>query len=192
MLLSEKDISIVNTLVRHFYDVVPREYNTYCSLTARIVQSVLQHFSIDAKLVPCQIWLATGDHNYVIGFVGKRDPKKWDGHVVCRAKSMIVDAALKHFSHEFGLTVPSIISSHCFEVPTTVISRCDMSADAHFWWHYPPVSPEFDLTIPEEPRELVEKYAALVIKHLADPAIASELLLQGETSAEVAAGASSR
>jgi hypothetical protein len=92
MQLSDRDIALVNALVTHFYDVVPREYTTYCSLTARIVQSVLQHLGIAAQLLPCQVWLVTDDHNFIVGFVGKVSPRKWDGHVVCRAKSVIIDA----------------------------------------------------------------------------------------------------
>jgi hypothetical protein len=73
---------------------------------------------------------------------------------------------LKHFEVEFGLNVPSIVSTPCFDVPTTVISRCDLNSDARLWWHYPPAAPGLDLNIPEEPHDLVAKFASPLIERL--------------------------
>ncbi len=190
MQLSEKDTAIVHAVVSHFYDVVPHEYKTYCALTARIVQAVLLHFGIDAKLLPCQVWLTTDGQNYVVGFLGTGSPLKWDGHVVCRAENLIIDAALTHFEKEFGMHVPGVVSSPCFNVPTQVISRCDLNTGATFWWHYPPASPEFDLNIPSQPRELIATCASRLIEHLRDPAIARDISSPRGTKLETAADAS--
>jgi hypothetical protein len=167
MQLNEKDIALINALVVQFYAIVPHEYKTYCALTSRIAQRVLKHFGIDASLQPCQVWLVTENHNFIVGFVGKPSSRKWDGHVVCRAGGLIIDAALQHFAREFGMQVPSIVSSVCFRVPTQVISRRDLSTDSRLWWHYPPASPTVDLRIPDEPDVLVARYAAPLIEFLA-------------------------
>lgn len=184
MQLSEKDTALVHALTTHFYDIVPHEYKTYCARTARIMQAVLLHFGIDAKLLPCQVWLTTEGHNYVVGFLGNTSPAKWDGHVVCRAKDLIIDAALTHFEKQFGLRVPGVVSSPCFTVPTQVISRCDLSAGACLWWHYPPASPEFDLNIPSQPREMIAQYATQLIAHIGSPAIARIISLRHGTAHE--------
>jgi hypothetical protein len=181
MQLRERDIYLVNALVAHFYDVVPPEYKTYCVLTSRISQRVLKHFGIDAQLLPCQVWLVTENHNFIVGFHGKPGPGKWDGHVVCRAGSLIIDAALQQFEAEFGVQVPSVIASSCFGFPTQVLSRRDLAHDSRFWWHYPPVSPNVDLRVPDEPDALIARYAAPLIELLATlgPAGASAYLPRG-------------
>ncbi len=55
MQLSERDVALINALASHFYEVVPHEYKTFCSLTSRISQAVLIRFGIDAQLQPCQV-----------------------------------------------------------------------------------------------------------------------------------------
>jgi hypothetical protein len=175
MQLREQEIALINAMATHFYDVVPHEYKTYCALTARISQAVLSHFGMEATLVPCQVWLATPDHNYVVGFVGKGVSGKWDGHVVCKVGSVIVDMALKHFEKEFGLNTPSAIVTPCFDVPTQVISRHDLAAGARFWWHYPPASPGIDLNVPDEPPDVVAKHAGRLIELLSMQRASGEL-----------------
>jgi hypothetical protein len=175
MQLNEKDIALVNSLVTRFYDVVPHEYKTFCAFTARITQSVLMHFGIDARLLPCQVWLVTDKQNYVVGFLGESSPGKWNGHVVCSAGGVIVDAALKHFETEFGLIVPNVISTPCFNVPTQVISRCDLGAGARLWWHYPPTTAGIDPHIPDQRQDLVNRYAAQLIEHLENTEIARDI-----------------
>lgn len=171
MELTQKDMAVVNALVTHFYDVVPHKFSTYCALTARIVQSVLKHHGIHGKLIPCQVWLVTEKQNYIVGFLGDPGPGKWDGHVICRAKNFIVDAALKHFEVDFGMGVPGIIAAHCFEVPTQVISRRDLNASSSLWWHYPPTEPHINLSVPEQPEEIITRYADELIRFLALPPV---------------------
>jgi hypothetical protein len=175
MQLNARDIALVNSLVTCYYDVVPHEYKTYCALTACITQSVLKHFGLDAKLLPCQVWLVTEEKNFVVGFLGKANPRKWDGHVVCRAGNLIVDAALKHFEKEFGLNVPSIASTSCFNVPTQVIACCDLSKGARFWWHYPPATPGIQLNVPDEPQDVIAKFATQLIERLASTGIVRDI-----------------
>lgn len=171
---TEQDIAVINALVTQFYDVVPLEYRTYCALTSRISAAVLAHFGIEARLVPCQMWLATPDNNYVVGFLGKTSEQpRWDGHVVCRSGHVIIDAALKNFERDFGLNVPNIGAISCFDVPAQVISRYDLTADSRIWWHYPPDSPGLDISIPEELPEVVERYAAQLVRRMSDTLPAS-------------------
>ena len=147
MQLNDTDIAVIGALVTHFYDVVPRELQTYCALTSRISQTVLSHFGIQATLQPCQVWLVTDERNFVVGFVGRPNPRKWDGHVVCRAGNMIIDAALMHFTKQFGLQTPGIVASTCFDVPSQVISRRDLGVGSRLWWHHPPVLPGIDTRV---------------------------------------------
>lgn len=83
-----EDVKVLEALALQFYDVVPSEYKTYCTMTARIAQKVLGSFDVETTLQPCQVWYATPNHNYVVGFTGQA-PKdgKWDGHVICRTNS---------------------------------------------------------------------------------------------------------
>ncbi len=85
---------------------------------------------------------------------------------MCKAGTIIIDAALKHFEKEFGLNVPNTVVSPCFDVPTQVISRRDLGTAARLWWHYPPAAPGLDVNAPEEPADVVEKYAALLAERL--------------------------
>ncbi len=178
----EKKILVVDALVENFYSVVPHELKTYCSVTSRITQATLKHFGVETRLLPCQVWVATADHNYVVGFVGKVPVNgKWDGHVVCSGDGFIVDAALRHFNVEFGLTVPSIVAAEKFAVPTQVISRVNLDTASRLWWYMPPVSDDIDLNVPQEPPEVIAKYSALLIERLSKlPAIATERVEQSE------------
>lgn len=156
---------LVQVVGRHLYEVVPLNYATYCSFTARIVQVVLAHFGQACELVPCQIWYCRPDQTYVIGFLGHPAPGKWDGHVVCRAGHWLMDTAVHHFAKEFGLDVPKVVAAPCFEFPTQAIAKWDVSDTDRVWWHHPPLG--VDATPPQEPKELIDKYAQLLIKKVA-------------------------
>ena len=148
----------------HLYEVVSPEYATYCSYTSRIVKSVLAHFGQASELVPCQIWYCQPGHTYVIGFLGRPAPGKWDGHVVCQAGNWIVDTAVQHFSKHFGLAVPKVVVAPCFDFPTLAIAKWDVSDTDRVWWHPPPI--EADAVVPEEPVNLIEEYARQLIARL--------------------------
>ena len=121
---------LLDRLARSFYEVVPHEYKTYCSLTARIAQRVLQRFGIACECVPCQVWYSQPHHHYVIGFLGPQNPNhnpgKWDGHVVCCTDRWLLDTATHHFQREFGLTAPDVVLTPClrFQAPHWRTCNC--------------------------------------------------------------------
>jgi hypothetical protein len=167
MEMPQRELLLANNLVESFYQIVPTELSTYCSLTASIAKKVLLHFGVEADLLPCQIWLTTPEQNFVVGFTGKSSvPGKWNGHVVCSTANIIVDAALRNFTRDFDLTVPRIAAAHRFQVPTQVIARLNLNVQNGLWWHCPPDSDEIDLRIPNEPPELIAKYSAQLIEHM--------------------------
>lgn len=157
-------VPLLHDVGLHLYEVVPPHYATYCSFTSRIVKSVLSHFGLACELVPCQIWYCQPAQSYVIGFLGRPAPGKWDGHVVCRADNWIVDAAIHHFTKHFELDVPKVVVAACFEFPTQAIAKWDVSGTDRVWWHPPPAGVE--AVVPEEPLDLIEGYAQGLIERL--------------------------
>lgn len=153
--------ALIERLAHHFYQVVPSQYKTYCAFTSQIVQKVLVHFGVPCERVPCQIWYVKPDHIYVIGFLGKNEPHKWDGHVVCCAQNILIDTATHHFEREFDLKVPWVVITRMFEFPTTSMAHMNVNATDTLWWQPPPHG--VDATPPEEPRDLVEAFAGQLI-----------------------------
>lgn len=166
--MPERITELVNALAESFYKLVPHELSTYCSVTSKISQRVLQHFGIEATLVPCQIWLTTPEQNFVVGFTGEpAAPGKWNGHVVCGTRDLIIDAALHNFTRDFALTLPRIAACRRFNVLSQVIARLDLNRQNALWWHHPPHCGQIDLNIPAEPPGLIAKYAAQLIEYIA-------------------------
>ncbi len=158
--------ALMQRLAGIFYHIVPETYRTYCSFTSDIIQSVLRHFGIPCKRVPCQLWYTRPDHIYIIGFLGKEIPGKWDGHVVCCTDdNILVDAATHNFARDFGLAVPWLVMTKMFEFPTAAIAHRALSSTDALWWHPPPQG--IDARPPQEPTELVEKFAIQLITELA-------------------------
>jgi len=54
-ILTDAENQIVDELRLAFYELVPAELRTYCSLTSRISQEVLNKFAIRNELMPCQL-----------------------------------------------------------------------------------------------------------------------------------------
>ena len=160
----QEPATLLQALGRHFYEVVPLKYATYCSFTSRIAKAVLVHFGLPCELQPCQIWYCQPDHTYVIGFLGRPAKGKWDGHVVCRSGQWLLDTSIHHFAKEFDLPVPYVVSSACFEFPTQALSKWDVNASDRVWWHHPPQGA--DVMPPEEPQEIIDGYAAKLIEKL--------------------------
>ncbi len=155
----------LKTLADTFYEVVPLELRTYCSLTSAISKAVLQHFEIQSRIVPCQLWCAAPAHNYVIGFIGnKKTERKWDGHAICMAGNWLVDTALHHLHTEFQIPVPPVAVLEAFAIPTQIIGRADLSNQHTIWWHKPP--PGADTKLPKNPQSLISKYAVGLIDRL--------------------------
>lgn len=156
---------LLRQVAQHFYAVVPQEFRTYCVLTSEIARQTLRHFGVEAALAPCQLWGATPDKNFVLGFLGKdRGARKWDGHVVCRAGSWLLDTAAAHFEKDFGHTAPDVALVRQFEVPTQILARTTLSPDNQLWWLRPPEGAE--LRLPTEPAELIEQHARRLIARL--------------------------
>lgn len=165
--------ALIDKLAHSFYEVVPHQYRTYCSFTSQIIQQVLVHFDVPCKRVPCQIWYTQPDHIYVIGFLGKDTPQKWDGHVVCCTDHLLIDAATHHFERDFGLQVPWTVVTPLFEFPTPALAHTNISATDAIWWQPPPA--QTDTPPPLEPQALVDQYATELIQRLeaVQPATAS-------------------
>lgn len=156
--LSLRQASLVQALAQAFYEVVPGELRTYCSLTARIAQAALEKLDVPAHLTPCQVWLTAPGNNYVVGFLGNAPREgKWDGHVVCSAGDWFLDTALSHFKLEFGKDTPAVIAGRTFQVRTSMIARVDLNPSERLAWITPPEGAES--TPPDEPPELVARYA---------------------------------
>jgi hypothetical protein len=156
--------ALIEKLAHIFYEVVPVQYRTYCSFTSEIIAKVLAHHGLPCRRVPCQMWYTQSDHIYVIGFLGKNTPAKWDGHVVCCVGNLLIDAATHHFEREFGLSVPSVIVTPMFEFPTPALAHINVNTTDAIWWQPPPEG--VDTTPPEEPQALVAQYADALIHRL--------------------------
>lgn len=147
---------IFTALGNAFYNVVPAQYKTFCSLTALISQRALRHFGIDARVVPCQAWYAGPDGNFIVGFYKNDAPDKWEGHAICLADGWLIDAAMHHFRKHVGLEVADIICKRTFDIVSNVISRFDVNDRQRIWWIQAPQ--ELDTRIPDEPLALVAQY----------------------------------
>ena len=159
------ELRILETLKIMYYEVVPPNLRTYCSLTSEISKAVLRHFGIETSLLPCQVWYASPNKKIAIGFIGNKPrPNKWDGHVVCTAGSYFIDAALLHFNVEFGINVPAVAVCQKCSLPSQVIGLMDMNDKEWLWWHHPPQG--VDLAMPQVPHELISEYSAKLIDRL--------------------------
>ena len=162
--LNKGQLSILSELSKVYYRIIPRDYLTYCSLTAEISVSVLQHFGIAAHLVPCQVWLAGPDKNLIVGFTQVKMPGKWDGHVVCVAQDWLIDAATHHFKKDFGVDVPDLILARRFPISSSAISRYDLDQNTRLWWLNPP--PAADTRLPPSASEVVKNMSQMLIREL--------------------------
>ena len=148
--------------------MVPSEYRTFCSFTSQIVQQVLEHFGVACQRLPCQLWYCQPNHIYVLGFLGPDNPAytpdKWDGHVVCCADHILIDAATHHFEREFGLPVPWVVTTPMFGFPTPALARASLGEHDALLWQAPPAGA--NTRLPEEPPDLVASYAQTLIERL--------------------------
>ena len=165
--LTADEQAMLKALADTFYEVVPLELRTYCALTSAISRAVLNHFAIQSRVVPCQLWCAAPAHNYVIGFIGnKRTEGKWDGHAICMAGNWLIDTALHHLQTEFQIPVPPVAVQEAFAIPTQIIGRANLSSQYTIWWHKPPQGASTKL--PGNPPSLVSKYAASLIERMTE------------------------
>ena len=166
-ILTASESQIVDQLRLVYYEVVPSQLRTYCSLTSRITQAVLSKFSIANELMPCQLWYTNQTQNFVVGFLNQSEPTpEWNGHVVCRAGNVIIDAATQNLEVKLGVTVPWVVVARRFLVTTQLISRARLSNHAMLEWFYPPMGVATDP--PEEPSALVQQYSDLLFQKIAN------------------------
>jgi len=163
--LSDSESQTVDRLRLAYYEVVPAKFRTYCSLTSRITKSVLDQFGIPTELMSCQLWYTNKSQNFVVGFLNHKDiGAEWNGHVVCRAGNVIIDAATQTLEVKLGAQVPWVVVANRFKVSTQLISRAKLSDSAMLEWFYPP--PNFETNAPEEPSILIEQYANLLVQRI--------------------------
>lgn len=167
---------LLQRLGRCFYEVVPLRFRTYCTLTARVAQRVLAHYGLDATLLLCQLWCIMPDGNYVVGFVDgvREERRKWNGHVVCVCGDSFIDAAVFQLKRDFALaeSVPNVVIGKRFGISSHAISRLDLGAEAHLLWLDAPQGQAHSL--PEDPEQMVERFAASLIARLeSDPGVAT-------------------
>ena len=167
--LTAGEQSTLKLLADTFYEVVPLELRTYCSLTSAISKAALHHFAIQSRIVPCQLWYAAPTHNYVIGFIGnKKTEGKWDGHAICMAGNWLIDTALHHLQTEFQIAVPPVAAVEAFSIPTQIIGRADLSNRHTIWWHRAPQGA--NTRLPKNPQSIVSECAAGLIERLTNQA----------------------
>lgn len=165
--LSPQENQIVDNLRLAYYKVVPSEFRTYCSLTSRITSAVLTKLGVKNELMPCQLWYSTQTQNYVVGFLDSHPAnQEWNGHVVCRAGDVIIDAATQNLEVKLGLKVPWLVVAKRFLVSTQLISRARLNNEAMLEWFYPPGGQ--DLSPPEEPAEIVQLHAEALFHKIAE------------------------
>lgn len=164
-ILTDAENQIVDCLRLAFYDVVPAEFRTFCSLTSRISKAVLEKFDISSELLPCQLWYTHQTQNYVVGFLNNSESsQEWNGHVVCRAGNVIVDAATQNLEVKLGVPVPWVVVARRFMVTTQLISRARLENNAMLEWFYPPAAAISEP--PEEPVALIEQYSNLLVQKM--------------------------
>lgn len=163
---SEHDLMLA--LGQCFFDVVPLQYRTYCSLTARVAKSVLEHYGVGASLLNCQLWCISPATNYVVGFIDQvaAQPGKWNGHVICATDEHFIDAAIFQLKRDFALAaqVPNVVVGERFRISSHAISRVDLADQMHLFWLEAAKSGKE--LLPADPPALVEQFAAALIDHL--------------------------
>lgn len=164
-ILTDAENQIVDELRLAFYELVPAELRTFCSLTSRISQEVLNKFAIRNELMPCQLWYSDQTRNFVVGFLSNQPASpEWNGHVVCRAGNVIIDAATQNLEVKLGVVVPWVVVARRFLVTSQLIARAKLADGAMLEWFYPPASAV--VQPPEEPQNIIERYAALLVERI--------------------------
>jgi len=100
---------------------------------------------------------------YAVGFVGDKLPQgHWDGHVICKTKNWFIDAALFTFKKKFNLEVPLIVGIRADDFEQQQFAHHSLSDGSEIKWFQAPEG--FDKSIPDEPQEIIQKYADELIE----------------------------
>ncbi len=162
-MLSDFEKKIVRKIKEHFYDVVPPQFKTYCVLDSQIACQVLKHFDVKATLFPCQLRHYSDKGIYVVGFFeGKILSTQWNGHVICKFKNWFLDPSLFTLSKQFQVEVPLVVKVRADDFDKQEFAHHNLSDGSVLKWFQPPEN--FDSRIPEEPQEIVDRYAEDLIK----------------------------
>ena len=162
-MLLDFELNILKKLEQHFYNVVPLDLATYCVLNSRIACEVLNHFHMEAILRTCQVRHYSTKGVYAIGFVkNELAADKWNGHAICKTKNWFVDASLFTFNKIFKLKTPLIVGATQGDFSEGQFSQYELNDGSVLKWFEIPE--KIDEKIPEEPLEIIQKYAEKIIE----------------------------
>ena len=162
-LLNDFEKNILKKLKQHFYDVVPLEFKTYCVLDSQIACLTLKHFDVKAALFPCQLRHYSDKGIYVVGFFeGKIPSTQWNGHVICKSKNWFLDPSLFTLTKQFQFEVPLVVKVRADDFEKQEFAHFNLSDGSVLKWFQAPEY--FETKIPEEPEEIIQKYAKELIK----------------------------
>ena len=162
-MLTKFEKNILEKLTNHFFEVVPLELSTFCAVDSKIACAVLNQFGIEASLYVCQMRHYSSKGIYAVGFVGDKLPQgQWDGHVICKTKNWFIDAALFTFKKNFKVEVPLVVGIRADDFEQHQFAHHSLIDGSEIKWFQAPKN--FDLTIPEEPQEIIQKYTDELIK----------------------------
>jgi len=161
--LTKFEKNILEKLTNHFFEAVPLELSTFCAVDSRIACEVLKHFGFEATLYACQVRHYSSKGTYAVGFVeGKLATSQWNGHVICKTKNWFIDSALHTFKKNFKVEVPLVVGIRADDFERQQIAHHSLIDGSEIKWFQAPKN--FDLTIPEEPQEIIQKYTDELIK----------------------------
>ena len=162
-LLTDFEKNILKKLQQHFYDVVPPQLKTYCVVDSQIACQVLTHFDMETSLYLCQMRHYSSKGIYAVGFVEEKiTSTQWNGHVICKTQNWFLDASLFTFSKNFQIEVPLVVGIRADDFEKQEFAHHNLSDGSVLKWFQPPEN--FDSRIPEEPQEIIDKYAEDLIK----------------------------
>jgi len=161
--LTKFEKNILEKLTNHFFEVVPLELSTFCAVDSKIACAVLNQFGIEASLYVCQMRHYSSKGIYAVGFLGDKLPQgQWNGHVICKTKNWFIDAALSTFKKKFNLEVPLIVGIRADDFEQQQFAHHSLSDGSELKWFQAPEG--FDKSIPDEPQEIIQKYADELIE----------------------------
>ena len=164
-MLTKFEKNILEKLTNHFFEVVPLELSTFCAVDSKIACAVLNHFGIEASLYACQVRNYSSKGIYAVGFVSDKLPQgQWNGHVICKVKNWFIDSSLFTFKKKFNLEVPLVVGIRADDFEQQQFANYSLSDGSELKWLQVPDG--FDKTIPEEPVELIEKFAQELIRRI--------------------------
>ena len=162
-MLTKFEKNILEKLTSHFFEVVPLELSTFCAVDSKIACAVLNQFGIEASLYACQMRHYSSKGIYAVGFVGDKLPQgQWNGHVICKTKNWFIDAALFTFKKKFNLEVPLVVGIRADDFEQQQFAHQSLSDGSEIKWFQAPEG--FDKSIPDEPQEIIQKYADELIE----------------------------